>query len=478
MKTLGSRLAFLYSFATSLTLIAVLSIGFWFYWHRLIINLDGLLDSEAARIAELAGPVWDSGSAGRISDHLQESKRAALPTFVVQVTDAGGHLVFTSAIVRIGSLHATLSLHGSQNIENGVLGRLRVVRRALPGGGAVTIAASIVSLDQEVNEYATISIFLASLTLIISLVAGFCLSHFALRPLRDIQETAYRIHSDNLGERIKVSDVNDEISELARLLNEMFDRLESAFEQVRRFSGEASHELKTPLSILRLQTERLLVETELTPAQEAIVQAQMDEIESVRHIIEQLLFLSKAEAKAIVPEIVFGDPTPTLKAVIDDARLLAEDAGLRLEDKVEGHLAVSFDPKWLRQIVLNVISNSLRYAPRGSLILVHSRYEMDNWVVTVEDHGRGVPAGDLERIFERFVRIAPDTGSRPEGSGLGLAICRSMMELMGGRIHAELPDSGPGLRVICQFSLERKTASHPSPESGEPGPAIRSTVPD
>jgi two-component system heavy metal sensor histidine kinase CusS len=151
---------------------------------------------------------------------------------------------------------------------------------------------------------------------------GLIFSEIALWPVGIIQETANRIGSDNLSQRIPVSDVRDEISDLARLLNEMFDRLESSFNQIRCFSAEASHELKTPLSLLRLEAEKLLVNEGLTPDQQEAVQVQMDEIGRLEQIIEDLLFLSRAEAQAVTLAVRHSDSSEFLEAFVPDARVL------------------------------------------------------------------------------------------------------------------------------------------------------------
>jgi two-component system heavy metal sensor histidine kinase CusS len=130
----------------------------------------------------------------------------------------------------------------------------------------------------------------------VSVAIGFGLSRLALRPVRLIRETARRIGSDNLSERIAVANVRDEISDLAQLLNLMFDRLEKSFQQIRRFTAEASHELKTPLSLIRLQAEKLLVQGRLDADDEESVHMQLEEVSRLSQIIEELLFLSRAEA--------------------------------------------------------------------------------------------------------------------------------------------------------------------------------------
>jgi two-component system heavy metal sensor histidine kinase CusS len=298
-------------------------------------------------------------------------------------------------------------------------------------------------------------------------VTGLVFSHVALRPVRGIQETANRIRSDNLSERIPVSDVHDEISDLARLLNEMFDRLESSFNQIRRFSAEASHELKTPLSLVRLEAEKLLVDEELTPEQQEAVQVQMDEISRLEQIIEDLLFLSRAEAHAVTLAPRPGDPCEFLRAFVPDARVLAEHRGVRFAEQIEGKGLVPFDPKWIRQVLLNLMINALNVSPRGGLVTLDSEITLDCWRIAIEDEGPGVPPDQRERIFERFVRLPAVGVEEVKGSGLGLAIVRSIINLHRGMIRAEAGPRKGGLRMVVELPLPREKPARP-PAAAEP----------
>jgi two-component system heavy metal sensor histidine kinase CusS len=286
--------------------------------------------------------------------------------------------------------------------------------------------------------------------LAVSTVIGFGLSRLALRPVRLIRETANRIGSDNLSERIPVSGVRDEISELARLLNQMFDRLESSFKQVRRFAAEASHELKTPLSLIRLQAEKLLVTGNLSPAHEDAVQMQLEELARLNRIIEELLFLSRAEARAITLQLKPQDPSRFLHTFAQDARVLAEHHGRSFVLTLEGEGLVAFETQRIRQVLLNLLANAVHASPHEGVITLRSAFTAGVWQVSVEDQGPGVPPSERERIFERFVRLG-DSGSDERGSGLGLAICRSIIELHRGRIWAEAAGSGPGLKVLFEI---------------------------
>jgi signal transduction histidine kinase len=315
---------------------------------------------------------------------------------------------------------------------------------------------------------------LAALSLVASVVIGLVFSEIALRPVRIIQETANRIRSDNLSQRVPVSEVRDEISDLARLLNEMFDRLESSFNQIRRFSAEASHELKTPLSLLRLEAEKLLLNEGLTPDQHEAVQVQMDEISRLEQIIEDLLFLSRAEAQAVTLAVRHCNCSEFLEAFVPDARVLAEHRAVRFAARIERGEPADFDPKWIRQVLLNLLTNALNVSPRGSLVTLESEFTVDGWHVAIEDEGPGVPADQRERIFERFVRLPSAGAEVVEGSGLGLAIVRVIIQLHRGTIRAEAGPRKGGLRVIFELPLARpktvpalpSTRTEPRPLAG------------
>ena len=271
-----------------------------------------------------------------------------------------------------------------------------------------------------------------------------------LRPVRVIRETANRIRSDNLRERIPVDDVKDEISELATLLNQMFDRLETSFDQIRRFTADASHELKTPLSLVRLHAERLLVNSPLDSAQREAVHVQLEELARVNQIIDELLFLSRADAQAIAVNLTPQGPAGFLHIFAQDAMALAEHHGKRYSYTHQGEGEVAFEEKRIRQVLLNLLANALNASPDGGRITLHSQLAGGIWQVSVEDEGPGLTAEQRGQLFERFARFGPKAAS-DKGSGLGLAISRSIVQLHKGRIFALPGDSGRGLKMVIEI---------------------------
>jgi two-component system heavy metal sensor histidine kinase CusS len=313
----------------------------------------------------------------------------------------------------------------------------------------VTIGTPIRPVREVMSSYLRVSLLLLAVVLIASLGIGLALTRLVLWPVRVMRDTANRIGFDSMGERIPVPDVHDEIADLARLLNQMFDRLQASFLQIRRFTADASHELKIPLSLISLHAQKMLADGDLPAAHKEAVQVQLEEIARLNQIIDQLLILSRADAQALKLDLKQQDPASLLHSFAQDAVVLAEHHGRRFAFESQGDGRVELDPKWMRQVLLNLLTNAIHVSPEDGCITLRSDLTNGVWRVSVEDQGPGLTAEQRERIFERFVRMVKPGAEYP-GSGLGLAICRSIVQLHGGTISAE-PAGERGLRVSIEI---------------------------
>lgn len=449
------RLASWYALAATVTLACLFAIGYRLLQSHLVHGLDLLNTAEFEQIRARLGPDYATLDASVIDARIRESTEFASVLFYIDIDShrRDGILFYSNNLGR----RPIPDMDGQQFYETRMpgIGELRVAAFPLPPFD-VTIATPLRQVREVMRGYVDVCMALLAAMLAASAVIGFVLSRLALRPVRLIRETARRIGSHNLGERVPVGAVNDEISELARLLNQMFDRLEDSFNHVRRFTAEASHELKTPLTLARLRAEKLLVSGELSSHHEEVLQVQLEELARLSRIIEELLFLSKAEAHAVALELESHDPGEFLNSLAVDARVLAEHHGHTFKLCHEGEETVEFDAHRIRQVLLNLISNALQAGTpdKSQDISLSSVVVNGHWRVSVEDQGRGVPADQLERIFERFVRLEPAAGN-PAGGGLGLAISRSIIELHHGWIRAEPLTEGPGLRVVFEIPISQ-----------------------
>jgi two-component system heavy metal sensor histidine kinase CusS len=238
---------------------------------------------------------------------------------------------------------------------------------------------------------------------------------------------------------------------LALLLNAMFDRLEASFRHVQRFAADASHELKTPLSLIRLHAEKLLASGSLRGEGEEEILTVLEEVTRLNSTIDELLFLSRAEGRSITLDLAPHDAAALLANFSIDAQVLAEARGLHFSYDHEGSGNAVCEPRWLRRVLLNLLSNAVNASPPGGRIRMRSSITDSLWRVSLEDEGPGVPAADRKRIFDRFVRLQSDNAAGHQGSGLGLAICRGIIELHHGQLYAEAGSEERGLRVVFEL---------------------------
>jgi len=453
MRSIGARIALWYAGAATTTLAVLFVAGYALLERNLLHGLDLLNRAEFQQIASRLGPEYETLSPPFIEMRIRETTESASALFYILI-----RLPRQEAIFRSTNLngHDIPDVAGAEHFSVSIadVGDVRAAEFHM-NPFVVMVATPLAQVNEVMASYIKVCAALLVAMLLVSLLIGTGLSRLILAPVRLIRDAAARISSDNLSERIAVGVVRDEVSDVARLLNQMFDRLEAAFAQIRRFTAEASHELKTPLSLIRLQAERMIGDESLPAQHREAVQDQLEEIERLTRIIEDLLLLSRADAHAMQVELRTQDPAAFLSSFAQDAQALAEDLGLSFEWSHEGRGEVSFDARWMRQVLLNLLVNAIRVSPPGAPIRLRSRTENGAWQLSLEDRGPGLTPQQCERAFERFVRFNDASDDkRDRGTGLGLAICRSIVGLHAGTISAR-PREGAGLQVAIELPAVR-----------------------
>jgi len=451
MTSIGTRIATWYACAATATLAGMSVVGYHFLENHLIHGLDLFNEAEFGQIEAHLGPDYRTLSVPFIEMRIRDIADFSYTLFYIEID-----------VPKKGAVFRSTNLNG-QTIPD-VRGEKRFVT-VIPDVGEVratefqkipfevTIATPMRPVRDLMASYVQVSAMLLAGMLVISLGIGFGFSHILLWPIRLIRDTANRIRSDNLSERIPVGDVQDEISDVARLLNQMFDRLESSFAHIRQFTADASHELKTPLSLIRLHSERMLADPSLGNQHREAVQVQLEEVERLTRIIEELLLLSRADARVMELQLTRQSPSLLLQSVAQDAEVLVEHHGMRFLLDEQGSGLVAYELKWMRQVLLNLLTNAIHVSPPGGLIRLSSSLRDGSWWLEVEDQGSGLSPTERERAFDRFVRLGGPRADYP-GSGLGLAICRSIVELHGGHISASAGTGDVGLRVIIEIPTD------------------------
>jgi signal transduction histidine kinase len=466
MKSFGARMALWYAVAATTTFACLFLVGYYLLRGYLIHGMDILNQSEFEQIKAHLGPDYRTLSAAVIDQRIRETTEYASVLFYIDIHGRQTGTIFYSTNLKGRSIPDIKGVRKYDvDWDNGPLR----VGEFIMAPYDVIIATPETQLAGVMEGYAEVCAALLALMLAMSVAIGFGLSHLALRPIRAIRATASRIGSDNLSERIVVPEVRDEISALASLLNAMFDRLENSFKNVRRFAADASHELKTPLSLVRLHAEKLLATGTLSHENEEGVQTMLEELTRLTSTIEELLFLSQAESHTITLQLAPHDPQALLANFNIDAQVLAEHHQAHFSYFHEGYGAAICEPRWIRRVLLNLLSNAVHASPPGGRIVLHSRLGSGLWRVEVEDEGPGVPSSEHEHIFDRFVRLESAPGVEREGSGLGLAICRGIIELHHGKIFADTAARGHGLRVVFEIPAQAKAI----PRSAAPTPDAR-----
>ncbi len=455
MKSIGARITVWYAVTATATLACLFVAGYYLLENHLIRQLDALNETQFKQLKATLGPSYQSLTPTTIDQKIRDVTESASALFYIDMHGPMSNRFFRSNNLRGQSIPDIPGKH-RYSVDMSGLSQLRVGEFLLPPF-EVTVATPLAPVKEVMAGYREVFIVLVVVTLIVSIAIGFALSQVMLKPIRLIQATANRIRSDNLNERIPVGDVKDEISKLARFLNQMFDRLEHSFAEIRRFTADASHELKTPLSLVRLHAERLLVNGNLEAAQKESLHVQLEELARVNRIIDELLFLSRADAQAITVDLKEQGPAAFLQGFAQDASALAEHHGRRFTYTHEGEGMVAFEEKRMRQVLLNLLANALNASPPQGNITLRSELSDGTWRVAVEDEGPGLTAEQRIKIFERFVRFNPP-GSDDRGSGLGLAICRSIVKLHRGRIFAAEGGNGHGLRMVVEIPAAVATA--------------------
>jgi signal transduction histidine kinase len=266
-------------------------------------------------------------------------------------------------------------------------------------------------------------------------IAGFILAQRALRPVRVLAARMEQVTAQGLNERITLTAEAEEFQRLVTVVNGMLERLEKSFNQATRFSADAAHELKTPLTILQGELERGIQQADTGSAEQERYSRLLEEVQRVKSITRKLLLLSMADAGKLRVKRRPIDFTQLIEDVCGDIEVLAPQ--LRLEKTLARNVHIAADPDLIRQVVQNLANNAIKYnAPEGH-IGVHLRQKNGELKLTFANTGNTIPEEERDRIFERFYRIDQSRNRASAGVGLGLSLAREIARAHGGELVLE-----------------------------------------
>lgn len=312
---------------------------------------------------------------------------------------------------------------------------------------------SLYHTDFALTKLSSMMWVLVPLIVIFTGAVGMVFARMALAPVHGMTKTIRQITAENLRLRITRPDTRDEIRELADMFNEMLERLEDSFDSQKRFIQDVSHELKTPLTIIKGELEVALKKARSAKEYAEILHSNLEETDKIARIVENLLTLAKFDNREVPLNFSRVELKPLLEDLARDLASVAASRQLAVSvSAAGGGPAVEADGDQLRRAFLNILDNAVKYTGPGGKIKAETGESAGRAFVRISDNGHGIPAKDLPHIFKRFYRA--DDSRSSAGFGLGLAIARSIIDAHGASIDVESAEGG-GTSFTVTFPPER-----------------------
>jgi two-component system OmpR family sensor kinase len=435
--SLRTRLTAWYSVLLVLTVAVFSAAVLWLHWRLLLEQFDDGLKSISATannvVEEKLGELKDLGLAAT------EMAAVVRPRDdMVQVLDGSGSPIHPAArpmplppeVRSPGFTRATRTLSDADGRP------WRVTVRSETAEGHRYLVAVGAPLDEAIEQWQTLlkaCLIGIPLALLFAVGGGLWLGRHGLRPLTSMAAEAQAITAKTLDRRLTVPPATEELEQLAASFNRVLDRLGSALSTQRRFMADASHELRTPVSIMRTAADVTLSqpvrdEGEYREALSAVSQ----QSSRLTRLVDDMLVLARADGGGYPMVVASVDMAALVHECVCELGARAEDKGITVRTSLEP-VTLKGDGALLRRMLSNLLGNALTYTPRGGSVDVSLAKAEDGVVLRVADTGPGIPPEDRDRVFERFVRLDPARGAG--GAGLGLAIARWVAEAHGGGVR-------------------------------------------
>jgi heavy metal sensor kinase len=429
----------------------------------------------------------------RLSATLDEDLRSQASLAASSVTFGGGNAILDAAYqLSNDALLWVLSLNGTQmlkvggtqfeqfspqqdEVERAAVGKttlstvkvgdqtLRMITVPIRGGdrrgstneivGALQLGYSTSRVEDALDLLVQALLVIAPVAIVIAALTGYLLAGRALRPVADITRLAGQIDGDDLAARLSLDLPNDELGRLASTFDSMLGRIDLAFQRQRQFTGDAAHELRTPLALMRSQIDLALTQAD-TPLEfrEALTALDGD-VARMTSLVGMLLSLARADAGQLAPNRDSVDLADLARDVAEQLEPIARDNGIVITTDL-APVTVSVDADMIIQVLVNLIDNAITNTPPGGTITVRvAPGDAATALVAVSDTGVGIPPEHLPRIFDRFYRIDTGRARSRGGIGLGLAICQAIAHAHDGVLSAH-SENGHGSTFTLTIPIE------------------------
>jgi two-component system, OmpR family, heavy metal sensor histidine kinase CusS len=318
--------------------------------------------------------------------------------------------------------------------------RWRMATARFPRGQVGAIAIPLATLYQDMRPITTTFVLVIPITLVLVALGAWWLAGKALQPIQRLTVAMQQVTAKGLDQRVSASATDAEFVALINVFNQMLDRLGRSFKQAQRFSGDAAHELKTPLAILQGELEQAIANAEpASPSQQQLGDL-LEEVSHLSSIVRKLLLLSLADAGQLNIPRIRVNMSELLLPLVEDIELIAPD--LQVQSDIAPDLVVLGDPDLLNQVLQNLISNAVKYnAPQGWIRLQAQR-QAQQIQIKIANATEGLLPEDCDRIFDRFYRGDPSRNRKIEGLGLGLNLAREIVHAHQGDLRLAKASAG------------------------------------
>ncbi|NTU59003.1 MAG: HAMP domain-containing protein [Chlorobiaceae bacterium] len=444
--SLRNRMAFYYTVTTAFLLAVVFTAILLIVDRIVYMHFDEELRHEVAETLEEAnvkGQAFTGFDNFRCIDGTQEEddedklrlKKKEIDSEFIQIVDSSGQMVRKSTNLSRNLLTFNPVYSGVRYFNSVVAGeQVRQVQVPLVNRQGIADAYLIIAIPMKSAMIVLLdlqNIMLVSFpaVILILFILTRAIAGRSIRPIEEVIATAETMTQANLDQRIPLPRNNDELYRLSATINALLDRLQDAFQREKQFTADASHELKTPLAIVKGTLDVLVRKPRETAHYEERIRYCLDELNRMARLIDQLLMLARYENDRMNPNIMKIDIGSPFQSVMSRIEHLASEKQISISKEHFTSGAVAADPAMLEMMIENILSNAIKYSPAGSAIEVATSRRSGLLVCSITDHGVGIPAEKLQNVFDRFYRVDESRSSSTGGFGLGLSIVKKLADL-------------------------------------------------
>ena len=445
--SIRSRITLFFTSIFSVLLLIAFVVIYFAHSRSRLAQIDEELGRTEALVSRLVSTDLQEGTPLGIAA-TEALEDLSLPGLSVSIRDDSGLVLAGDALLAApGSVQGAVTLEG----PGGTTRRVGVRHRDARTGYRVIIGRSLTTLETELASLRRALGVSLIVSLTLAVVLGFWFSGGALRPVTTMAAEARGMNGETGGARLTSARRSDELGDLGRAFNSLLDRIESTLAQQRRFMADASHELRTPVSVARTAVE---VTRDRTGRSEAEYQECLGVVHEQMHrlsrIVEDLLTLARADAASLPLDVERFYLDELIAARVEEARLLVEGSGRTVELWGAEDVEICGDQRLLGQMISNLLTNAVRHGRPPGRVSVQLMKQGTTVEVAVRDSNEAIPDAERERIFGRFVRLDPSRSA--EGAGLGLSIARAIALAHGGALRL-LPSANEGNVFLVSLPL-------------------------